>query len=131
MTPPPPRAPQASPPHIHTSPAPTGTPTPPSLLDYILTQQAVGVMQQALDLLEKACHRCPIDDTMVGRHGHCHHIADNWLAVNWYELLARRRHSQDRGLRRVRARGKGSGRPSAKVSDPEVEPPYIRLRGLR
>src|SRR2546429_5710376 len=117
MTPRPAEATQASPPHIHPPPAPTGTPTPPSLLDYILTQQAVGVMQHALDLLEKACHRCPIDDTMVGRHGHCHHIADNWLAVNWYELLARRRHSQDRGLRRGDYPGKKSEGHPCQVLD--------------
>src|SRR2546429_2922085 len=126
MTPPPPRAPHASPPHTHTSPAPTGTPTPPSLLDYILTQQAVGVMQHALDLLEKACHRCPIDDTMVGRHGHCHHIADNWLAVNWYELLARRRHSQDRGLRRAVDPDKVCGVHHAKAPDRERATLQIR-----
>ena len=56
---------------------------------------------------------------MVGRHGHCHHIADNWLAVNWYELLARRRHSQDRGLRRVDDRDKVRGVHHAKVRDRE------------
>ncbi len=48
----------------------------------LLTQHTVRVLQQLLDLLEEAGDRCSRENTMVGRQGDRHQVADHWLSIH-------------------------------------------------